>query len=58
MTIKDNILSIWELLLIGNVGFETKTINGVMWYLSSMLSCMFILYPLLKKYKYNYIYIF
>lgn len=42
---------IWELGLLTMTGIRTSTLNGAVWYLSSMLICMAILYPLLRKYK-------
>lgn len=42
---------IWELGLLTMTGLRLSTLNGAVWYLSSMLLCMAILYPLLRKYK-------
>ena len=49
--------SIWNVLLIKQFGFEGPVITGALWYLSVMLMSMFILYPIVKKYKENFIYI-
>jgi len=51
------ISSVWNLLLLNIAGFKGIEINGVIWYISAMLICMLILYPLIKKYRYNFIYI-
>ena len=40
-----------DLFLISSTGLRMETVNGVTWYISSMLICMAILYPLLRKYK-------
>ncbi len=40
----------FELTLLRSSGLHISAINGVMWYLSAMLICMAILYPLLRKY--------
>ena len=40
----------WEPLLLRMTGIYTDGFNGVTWYLSSMLICMAILYPLTKRY--------
>lgn len=42
--------SIWELLFITMTGLGKRGINSVVWYISAMLLCMAILYPLLRKY--------
>ncbi len=39
-----------DVLLIGMTGLRIKAVNGAIWYLSSMLLCMAILYPLLRKF--------
>ena len=39
-----------DVLLIGMTGLRIKTVNGAIWYLSSMLLSMAILYPLLRKF--------
>lgn len=58
MTAKDYIMSIFDLLLIRMAGFKLKVINGATWYISAMLISMLFLYPLIRKYKHNFIYIF
>lgn len=52
-----NISSIWDLLLLKMTGLKGTQVNGPIWYLSSMLICMFILYPFIRKYKKEFIYI-
>ncbi len=42
---------IWEIGLLRMTGIRMSSINGATWYLSSMLLCTAILYPLLRKYK-------
>lgn len=42
--------SFTEALLLGMTGLRVRTINGAIWYLSSMLISMAILFPLLRKY--------
>ena len=49
--------SIWNLLLLRQVGFNSLLMNNQLWYLTSMILAIMILYPLLKKYKENFIYI-
>ncbi len=47
-----NILnSIWEVGLLTMAGVMNAPVNDAVWYLSSMLICMAILYPLIRKYK-------
>ncbi|MBE6151616.1 MAG: acyltransferase [Firmicutes bacterium] len=48
--------SIWELFLLQKVGLNYYPVNAPSWYLSSMLMCMFLIYPLMRKFKMNYIY--
>lgn len=43
--------SFWDLCLVRMSGLLVAKMNGVTWYISSMLICMSILYPLLRKYK-------
>lgn len=40
----------FEVLLLRMAGFGSNSINGVVWYLQSMILCMLILYPLIRKY--------
>ena len=58
ISIRNNILSMLDIFLIEMTGIKIRILNGPLWYISSMLICMAILYPLIRKYKYNYIYIF
>ena len=48
---------IFDMLLLKMSGINCFQINGPVWYISSMLICMGIIYPLLRKYKQNFIYI-
>lgn len=48
--------SIWELFLIQETGLTFLPVNLPIWYLSSMLICMFFIYPLMRKFKMNYVY--
>lgn len=57
MNIYDNVSSIWDLFLLRMTGLKGNVINGPIWYISAMLLCMMILYPLLRKYKNNFIYL-
>lgn len=57
MTIKDYVLSLLDLLLVRMAGFKLTIVNGLTWYISAMLIAMIFLYPLIRKYKYNFIYI-
>jgi len=52
-----NLSNIHEILLFRMTGIRCLTVNIPTWYISSMLICMIILYPLLRKYKENFIYI-
>lgn len=47
--------SIWNLLLLKEAGFRTIRMCIQFWYLSAMIVSMFILYPLLIKYRENFI---
>ena len=50
--------TIWDVLLLRMSGIKYwHGILGVAWYISAMLICMIILYPLAIKYKKNFIYI-
>lgn len=51
------IRSIWNLALIDMSGVVTTYMLGQTWYISAMLITIMILYPLLLKYKKNFIYI-
>lgn len=49
--------SIWNLLLVDMSGIVTTYMLGQTWYISAMLISMLILYPLIIKYKKNFIYL-
>lgn len=49
--------SIWNLLLLRQVGFQSLSFNNHLWYLTSLIIGILITYPALKKYKENFIYI-
>lgn len=57
LDINDILLSVWDVLLLGIAGFRKTEINGVVWYIGAMLISMWVIYPLIRKYKYSYIYI-
>lgn len=57
VSLYNNISSIWDMLLLRMTGLVGLCVNGPIWYISSMLLCMLILYPLIRKYKYNFLYI-
>ncbi|MCI2048680.1 MAG: acyltransferase [Lachnospiraceae bacterium] len=42
--------SFWELLLVKMSGLYMKGFDGVIWYVSAMLLCMAVLYPLLRRF--------
>ena len=42
--------SFFELILVQRTGVGTNSVNSVVWYIQSMLLCMIILYPLIRKY--------
>ncbi len=48
--------NIWELFLLQKTGINYFAGNVSTWYLSSMLLSMFIIYPLMRKFKMNYVY--
>lgn len=56
MPIYKIVSSIWEIILLQKVGLNYYPVNSPTWYLSSMLLSMFIIYPLMRKFKMNYIY--
>lgn len=55
--IKLLVLSYSDVLLVGMTGLQIYSINVAIWYLSSMLLAMAILYPLLRKYGDTALYI-
>lgn len=50
-------ISIWDMLILRMTGIKCNVVVGPAWYLSAMLLSMMVLYPLLKKYKQNFIYL-
>ena len=50
--------SIWGLFLLAETGLKSVAVNIPVWYLSSMLLSMVIIYPLMRKFKMNYVYFF
>lgn len=57
MTLKDNVLAIFDITFMRMAGFKETVINGAVWYISAMLICMLVLYPMIRKFKYNFVYI-
>lgn len=57
MTIKDYVLSFWDISLLRFVGFKGANLINHAWYISAMFLCMAILYPQIKKYGKNYFYL-
>ena len=55
--ISDFVNSIWEVLLISHAGMRAYIVNSPLWYVSAMLLCMIIIYPLMIKYKDSFFYI-
>ena len=49
------ISSVFELLMLGSSGVKVRVFNYVTWYISVMLICIFIIYPMILKYKDNFI---
>lgn len=42
--------SFFELILVSRTGIGANSINGVVWYIQSMLLCMAILYPMIRRF--------
>lgn len=57
MNLITNATTIWDLLLLRMTGLKTNVVIGQVWYISAMLLSMMLLYPLLRKYKQNYLYL-
>ena len=49
--------SFFEVIFLQMSGLGATTINGVVWYISSLILCMAILYPLIRRYKDMMIYV-
>lgn len=47
--------SIWNLLFLETSGIKTTLVIGQTWYISAMLLSMLIIYPLIRKYKSNFV---
>lgn len=45
------ICSLGDLLLVKSTGLNLGSVNGVVWYISSMLLVMIVMYPLIRKYR-------
>ncbi len=56
-TIAQTVDTIWSFLLCRHLGIGRVRILGQLWYLSVMVMGLTILYPLIKKYKDNFIYL-
>ncbi len=54
--LSDGLNSILHVLLLRNYGFNGYEIIDSTWYISAMIICFFIIYPILKKYKLSYIF--
>ncbi len=57
MSLTQNVLSIIDMLLLRMTGLKATVVLGQVWYISAMLLSMMALYPLLRKYKKNYVYL-
>lgn len=57
-TLFNNISSIWDMLLLRMTGIRGLSVNGPIWYISSMLIAMLILYPLIRRYKEKFLTLF
>ena len=57
LSIYANISSVWDFLFLNMSGIDCPFINNPTWYISAMLICMMIIYPLIRKYKHNFIYL-
>ncbi len=57
MNIYKNVTSIWDFLFVNMSGLRTNNVIGQTWYISAMLISMIFLYPMIRKHKYNFIYI-
>lgn len=53
----DLVNSVWDLLLLTISGMRYHRFLGVVWYISAMLLCMILLFPLIVKYKKKFTYI-
>lgn len=55
--LKDAANAVWELLFVTESGLLAYRANTVCWYISAMMLAMFLLYPLMRRYKDTYFYI-
>ncbi len=55
LTISQIVNSIWNPLLVRTFGFRAPFMVTAVWYLTVLFTCMLILYPILKKYRDNFI---
>ena len=56
---RDSVLSIFELMFLSlsGINHSVSKWHGVTWYVSAMFIAIFVIYPLLRKYKYFYPYV-
>ena len=57
MSVNKVLLSFFDIFLLRMTGVKTYVVNRPIWYISSMLIAMLIIYPLVRKYKNKYLYI-
>ena len=50
-TVRNFLLGIWDLAFLRAAGFKSFTLIRATWYLSAMFMSMFILYPMIRKWK-------
>lgn len=57
INIFENIASIWDVFMFRMTGIKCNVVAGPAWYISVMLLSMIVLYPMIRKYNYNFIYL-
>lgn len=57
ISLTQNITSLWDMFIFRMTGIKGNVVAGPAWYLSAMLLSMMILYPMLRKYKHNFVYL-
>lgn len=57
ISITQNLTSFWDTFMFRMTGIKGNVVAGPAWYLSAMLISMMVLYPMLRKYKENFIYL-